>query len=142
MRVTDWMTQQPLRITSDASVTAALALLAMGDVRHLPVVDEHEHVTGILSERDVIGLLAPSVANLAEEFEKATQLQVAEFMNTDVIVLEPEDELSVAIGLFLEHKVGAFPVVKNKKLVGILSYLDVLRAFSEQSSALPSHTTD
>lgn len=131
MRVEEWMTEQPLRITSDASVTAALALLAMGDVRHLPVVDGNEQVVGMLSERDVIGLLAPSVANMAEEFEKAAKLQVAEFMNSDVIVLEPEDDLRLAIELFLEHKFGAFPVVKNEKLVGILSYLDVLQAFEK-----------
>lgn len=134
MKVEQWMTRQPLRIKSDSSVTAALALLAMGDVRHLPVVDDNDHVIGMLSERDVIGLLTPSVANLAEEFEKATKLQVAEFMNADAVVLEPEDELNDAIQMFLEHKFGAFPVVKGDKLVGILSYLDVLNAFATSSS--------
>lgn len=134
MQVAKWMTQQPLRIKSDSSVTAALALLAMGDVRHLPVVDDEDHVIGMLSERDVIGLLAPAVANLAEEFEKATKLQVADFMNAGAVVLEPEDDLQDAARLFLEHKFGAFPVVKDKKLVGILSYLDVLKAFVNASA--------
>lgn len=129
MQVKQWMTQQPLRIKSDSSVTAALALLAMGDVRHLPVVDDDDQVLGMLSERDVIGLLAPSVANLAEEFEKATKLQVSDFMQSGAVVLEPEDELNDAIKLFLEHRFGAFPVVKENRLVGILSYLDVLNAF-------------
>jgi len=55
---------------------------------------------------------------------------VAQLMSADVLTVNPEDELSDAIGLLLEHEIGATPVVEpgSKKLVGIVSYVDASRA--------------
>jgi CBS domain-containing protein len=51
-------------------------------------------------------------------------------MSDDVIAAEPETDVIELITLFLEHKVGAIPVVlpDTRRIVGIVSYIDVLRA--------------
>jgi acetoin utilization protein AcuB len=54
---------------------------------------------------------------------------VAEVMNTDLVTLDPGETLKTAIDTMLEYGVGALPVVDRQRdeLVGILSYVDVLR---------------
>ena len=55
---------------------------------------------------------------------------ISKFMNTAVLSVEPEDELRDVVDLMLENKIGAVPVVEpdSLKLVGIVSYIDVLSA--------------
>jgi CBS domain-containing protein len=49
-------------------------------------------------------------------------------MTGDPITVDEETELTEVIDLMIEHKVGALPVVAEDKLVGIVSYVDVLKA--------------
>ncbi len=54
---------------------------------------------------------------------------VGEVMQGDIVTLDSEDSVSDAIDLLLEHRVGAVPVVDRLgSLVGIVSYVDLLRA--------------
>jgi acetoin utilization protein AcuB len=55
-------------------------------------------------------------------------------MSSDVIFVEPETEVSDVVGLLLEHKVGALPVIRpdTREVVGIISYIDVLRALQDR----------
>ena len=52
---------------------------------------------------------------------------VSKIMTTNVITLDVNNDLSDACRLFLNHKIRHLPIVKNHKMVGILSYNDVLR---------------
>jgi acetoin utilization protein AcuB len=54
-------------------------------------------------------------------------------MSSDVICVEPETDLSDVVALLLEHKIGAIPVVDpdTRAVVGIVSYIDVLRAVQD-----------
>jgi len=54
-------------------------------------------------------------------------------MSLDVIAAEPETELGDIVDVLVAHKVGALPVVHpdTRELVGIISYVDVLRALQD-----------
>ena len=54
-------------------------------------------------------------------------------MSTAVISVGPETEVGEIIGLLLEHKIGALPVVEpgTREVLGIISYVDVLRALQD-----------
>lgn len=127
MQVSEIMTREPLRVRADAPLTAALALLALGDVRHLPVVDD-EGLAGMLSERDVLGFLVPNEKAARERLEESLQRRVFEVMSEDVVTVSPDAEVRAVIDLLLEHRIGAVCVVEGKELVGIVSYVDVLKA--------------
>ncbi len=60
-------------------------------------------------------------------------MPVVNVMSADVIFVEPETELSDVVDLLIESKVGALPVVQpdTRAVVGIVSYIDVLRALRE-----------
>lgn len=127
MRAKDIMTPEPVRIKADATLPEALGLLALADVRHLPVV-EGVRVTGMLSERDVLGLLAPGEE---PSFEQLGARRVRELMSEDVFAVTPETSVRQVIEEMLTHRVGALLVLEDERLEGIVSYVDVLAALRD-----------
>lgn len=131
MLVRDIMTPNPYAMSLRSTVRQLLRSLAEADVRHLPIVDDGALV-GIVSDRDLRGI--SSVVEDALERPGAAQEALAQpassVMTSDVITVHPESDVSEAIDLMIEHRVGALPVVEpdSTKLVGIVSYVDALRA--------------
>lgn len=131
MVVEEIMTKDPVVVQATQSVDEVLSALLELDARHLPVMDGHELV-GIVSDRDLRSFMLPELStldSLADAKERLSQA-VSTLMAGDVLSLEPETEVSEAIDLMLEQKIGAVPVVSKEEgsLVGILSYIDVLKA--------------
>jgi acetoin utilization protein AcuB len=128
------MTTYPVTVTPQATIAEALDLMRDLDIRHLPVVDGGALV-GMLSDRDLaylnVGALLTDQGADALRRELATP--VIKVMRSDVICVEPETELSDVVGLLLEHKIGAIPVIRpdTQAVVGIVSYIDVLRAVQD-----------
>jgi acetoin utilization protein AcuB len=125
MIVQDIMTAVPLSVEVTERLAAARAKLFEADVRHLPVVDRGRLV-GIISERDLPSdLVDPTARGGADRADRP----ISAFMSSDVLSVSPESELDEAIDLMIEHRIGAVPVVDadGDRLVGIVSYVDVLR---------------
>jgi acetoin utilization protein AcuB len=128
------MTTHPVTVTPQATIAEALDLMRDLDIRHIPVV-ESDALVGMLSDRDLpylnVGALLSDQGAAALRRELATP--VIKVMRSDVICVEPETDLSDVIGLLIEHKVGAIPVIEadTRAVVGIVSYIDVLRAVQE-----------
>lgn len=130
MKVVDVMTKDPLTIAPSETVGEAEELMAENGIRQLPVVENRELV-GIITDRDVRSFLAGGSSLLAaNEREQSLGTKVSDLMTTDPLTLEPDDELQNAVELLVEQKVGGVPVVDAKEgLVGIVTYVDVLRCF-------------
>ena len=84
-----------------------------------------------------VGLVPGRVGDLAdhglEAVEKARTSNVGNFMNTDPIRVDPETNVREVVELMLTNRVGAIPVcdLDTGDLLGIVSYVDVLRAVQE-----------
>ena len=134
MTAAELMTPDPVTVTPQASIAEVWDLMRDLDIRHVPVL-ERGTLVGMVSDRDIAHLNLTAVLTLdggtALRDELATP--VIRVMRSDVIAIETETELGDAIALLIEHKVGALPVVRpdSRELVGILSYIDVLRAYQE-----------
>jgi acetoin utilization protein AcuB len=134
MKAQDLMTQNPVTVPPGASVAEAFDLMSELDIRHVPVVEAGELV-GMLSDRDLARF---DIARLltgegAEALRRELATPVVKVMSSDVIVVNPETELSEVVELLVEHKIGAVPVVKTdtREIVGIISYIDVLRGIQD-----------
>lgn len=134
MTARDVMTPRPATVTPHASVAEAWDLMRDLDVRHLPVVQGGELV-GIVSDRDVARLDVARLlaAERGEALERELATPVVKVMSSDVVSVEPDTSLGDVIGLMVEHRIGAVPVVtpEGRGVVGIVSYVDVLAAVQD-----------
>lgn len=131
MIVRDIMTHNPEYVDTDSTVQDILEKMFTLDVRHIPVVHEGELV-GIVSDRDIRDHSLPADDGSQEPPEMNTRLdfRVSEVMSGGVVFINPESTLAEIVELMVETKIGAIPVVEpsSQKLVGIVSYIDVLKA--------------
>jgi len=131
MTARDLMTSDPLTVTPQASIAEVWDLMREVDVRHLPVV-EADALVGMVSDRDLarvdIARLLKAEGAGAVRDELATP--IVRVMSSDVIAVTPDTEIGEVIGLLIDHKIGAVPVVEEetREVLGIISYVDVLRA--------------
>jgi acetoin utilization protein AcuB len=128
MRVGKIMIKEPVTVSPETTVQEAIKIMQELNIRHLPVVRGGQFA-GWLSARDLYGVM------LAAMLEEIT---VGEIMNLDPIVVTPETGLEEAAQLIREHKIGGVPVLSGRKLVGVLTVIDLLSAFLYMLEALES----
>ncbi|MCB0311544.1 MAG: CBS domain-containing protein, partial [Bdellovibrionales bacterium] len=131
MVVKDIMTARPAYVEPDTTVREVITKLFELDVRHLPVVDDGELV-GIVSDRDLRSFSYPMLDDIEVPTEAQARLDapISQIMHGDVASFDPETNVTEVIDFMVENKIGAVPVVDpvEGKLVGIISYIDVLKA--------------
>lgn len=129
MKVVDVMTKDPLTVTLTETIGQADELMNANKIRQLPVVKGKELV-GIVTDRDIRSFLSGSLLESPEVRERALASAVRGVMTTEPITVSPDDDLQEAVELMIEEKVGGIPVVDEAEgLVGIVTYVDILRCF-------------
>jgi acetoin utilization protein AcuB len=129
MKVVDVMTRNPLVMTPTETIGQADEIMAENRIRQLPVVDAGA-LLGIITDRDIRSFLAESSLLDPEQRAKALKTNVREIMTGEPMTLAPDDDLQEAVELLIEQKIGGIPVVDEVEgLVGIVTYVDVLRCF-------------
>ena len=127
------MTENPAFSSPDSSVREVADKMLELDVRHLPIVEDQKLV-GIVSDRDLRSF-SFGVFDHNSQGDEVEYLDtpIREIMHTDLITAEPDTNISEIISFMIESKVGAVPVVDtgDERLLGIISYIDVLRAAQE-----------
>lgn len=127
MLARDIMTTSPICVTIRTRLGEAIEVMHENDIRHLPVLDG-ERLVGILSDRDLRALWDPAL-DVRVGDGRVYDRRVSDFMSSDLITIAEEDDIDTVIDTFLDHKVGAVPVVDaDGTLAGIISYLDILQA--------------
>ena len=139
VKVKERMTRNPTSVTPAEALKDALWKMERGHFRHLPVVDDDGKLIGMLSDRD-IRLIRPSLAFVGKEDATVQlwSLAVQQAAVFDPISVKPETTLKEAAELMMRWHVGGLPVADDQdKLVGIITYTDLLREFvgSQQSDA-------
>lgn len=113
------MTPDVVTISPSASIQDAIGLLVNRRISGLPVVNDNGQLVGIITE----------FALLAMAYDSQVQNDPVErHMTRDVITVEASDQLSQITDQFILHRVRRLPVVRNSRLVGLLSRYDVLNA--------------
>lgn len=121
MLVVERMTADPVSITGEATVEQALAIVAERKLRHLPVVDAQQTLVGIVSEKDLLR------ASCDDPIETV--------MTREVITVTEYTALEEAARIMADHKISSLPVMRNGKLVGIITETDLFSIFLELLAA-------
>ena len=119
-RIRELMTENPKTVSSDATVAEAARVMRDGDVGLVPVVDG-DRLVGTVTDRDI------AIRVVAEERDPNTTT-VRETASTDLVTIDPEQDLDEALRLMAQHQVRRLPVVEEDgRLVGIVAQADVAR---------------
>jgi acetoin utilization protein AcuB len=129
MKVVDVMTKDPLTMSPIETIGQADDLMNTNRIRQIPVVGE-KRLVGIVTDRDIRSFLSGSLLESPEARERALASAVQEIMTSEPITISPDDDLQAAVEVMIEEKIGGIPVVDDTEgLVGIVTYVDVLRCF-------------
>jgi CBS domain-containing membrane protein len=146
MIAADIMTVNVRALRPDETVAAAVDLLADLDIRHVPVVDDDGELVGMVSDRDLRALLGRYDDDPTKAEEAGDGIPVSAIMTRHVVSVNPGTSVEEVVDHLLDERVGALPVVDHEnKLTGIVSYVDVLRAWQQEnqvsgSAILPTLT--
>lgn len=137
-RVKDVMTTDVVSVRETAEYKDIVAVLRELHVSGFPVLDEADHLVGVVSEADLLlkeagqealgGYLSSS--GRRGEQAKAAGLTAAELISTPAVTIGPNDSLAAAARLMHDRHVTRLPVVdQTRRLLGIVSRVDLLSVF-------------
>lgn len=122
----DAMTPWPYIVAPETPLGEAVQMMFEYQIRHLPVVDDHNAVAGMLSESDVRTAVGDPVDYL--NVQGSRKLLVRDAMTYPVVAVAFDRPLLELATAFADSKIGALPIVdKDGALIGIVSYVDALR---------------
>lgn len=130
MQIAELMSTTLITTPPSTPVVEARALMTEKRIRHLLVVND-SRLVGIVTDRD-IRLNLPSPATSLSVWELnylLAQLTVEKVMTRAVRTIAPDRDVREAARLMAEQKIGALPVVKDGRPVGIVTETDMLHAF-------------
>ena len=128
--VKDWMTSNTITVSSNSTLPDAYWLMLNNKLRRVPVM-ENDALVGMVTLGDLrrgdppVGL----DLDLFKTVDKLSKMTVHQVMSRDLHTISPTELLVDAAHLMLKHSIRVLPVLDEKKLVGIISRSDILRAF-------------
>ena len=143
MKVAELMNTKLYTVAPDDSVEGAVRMLQERGVRHLLVLAKNELV-GILSDRDLKRAMDPTkrkrkkMLNLGGLFFLLEPILVREIMTKNPTTVGPDTTAQEAAIIMVNNRIGALPVVRNGKLIGIVTESDLLRCFASLGSPAPA----
>lgn len=114
-RADSGMIYDPITITKEATVAQALRLMRENRIGGIPVVDDENHLIGIITNRDL-------------RFQSDLNVPVEQIMTADKLITTDKTDLDEAKKILLQNKIEKLPVVdKENHLVGLITYRDITK---------------
>ncbi len=151
MKVSEIMTQEVLSVKRDTSVNEVAQVMGAKDISGVPVVDDENHVVGIITELDLIvrntrlemprfievmdwgriPLQRPGHAK--EKLRHMLGTQAADIMTEEVVTIGPDAPVEDLAELMVKRRVNPVPVVDAEgQLIGIVSRADIVDMMAAQ----------
>ena len=137
MLVRDRMSKHPLTVGMNQTVSETHKYMQEQKVRHLPVIDKSGVMIGLVTEDDLLKAEPSSATSLSvwEIHSLLNKITTRDVMTRDVITTSEDTPIEEAAQQMLEHKIGCLPVMRDDRLVGIITESDIFRTFMELFSA-------
>ncbi len=133
MYISEYMTPDPITVSSDMLLPEARRILNTFNIRHLPVVDRQKKLIGIITDRDLRSAYPSSVSLKHDQimaFAQVEKTTVADIMTTTCSALSADASLDDALLLFDREKIGGIPILSDEGVVlGFFSILDLIAAY-------------
>ena len=154
MKAKDVMKTGVISIRDNGSVDEAVKLMLDNHISALPVLDSHARLVGLISEGDVIRLMRDGKTQRrswwlelfagegdARDFVKARSHRVADVMTRDLVTVDEGTPVGEIAKTLETRRIKRVPVLRDDKMVGIVSRADLVRALAQSTAGkLPSPT--
>ncbi len=156
MRVRDVMTPNVISVKADESILKAARLMLQNRISGLPVVDGHGVLVGMVTEGDFLRrselgtsrqrpkwlefLAGPG--RLASEYVHQSGRKIAKVMTPRPVTVGEGDSLETVVQLMERRRVKRLPVVRNGRMVGIISRANLMHALASLARETPAATAD
>ncbi len=118
MLVKDIMTTQVLTVQDTASLKEVIKLLVEIDISGLVVVNDLGEVVGVITGKDVL---------VAFDYLQQIKAPIKDYVSNGAISVTEDVTVEEAARILVQNNILRLPVLKDKKLVGIISRRDILR---------------
>ena len=137
MKVKDLMTTDVKRCSPETNLAEAAKIMWEGDCGAVPVTDEHDHVIGVITDRDICIAAATRPRTEGE-------IPVKDVISTAAYTCAPSDDVRAALETMKARKIRRLPVVEQGgRLVGIVSIHDIAaRSRSRSADVSPDSVLD
>ena len=127
--VRNWMTSNPIIISSHCTLPEAYWLMVNNKIRRLPVVDQ-DVLVGIVTLEDLRGKIPSILIGMdpVRASDMLTKLPICQVMAENPKTIPVDETLVEAARLMLSYKISALPVMDGSRLVGIITESDIFRA--------------
>jgi CBS domain-containing protein len=165
MRIREIMTRRVFSVRPEDSILQAGELMLQNDISGLPVVDSGGRVVGVVTERDFMRCAAPcgdvrprwlevliGRMQLSNSALQRCESRVADVMTRNPVTATEEMPIEDVVRLMDTHRIKRVPIVRDGRLVGIISRIDLMRALvrsiraghsaAESHEALRSHMAE
>jgi CBS domain-containing protein len=151
MKIKDVMTKKPVSLKPTDTLHDVLRVLVNKKISGCPVINAQKNVVGIVTQSDILKmvdmysniqktddvfsiietLLTSEDESLRKEVRRMKSRKVKDFMKKNIITIDINDDLYKAARLINKNNIDRLPVVRSKKLVGIITKKDILRVLEK-----------
>lgn len=131
MIISDYMSKNPICVSTDTSVTEARAIMGREKISKLPVLDKNSNLVGIITKND-LAKASPSAATTLDIYEMGyllSKLKVEKVMTKNPVTVSPGEVIEEAARIMADKEIGCLPVVEDDVLVGIITESDIFKQF-------------
>jgi CBS domain-containing protein len=158
MTASDVMTREVTTVSPDTPVQEIATLLYTRRISGVPVVDSNQRVVGMVSEGDLmahsgavgeepqqrswwLGLFSDS-SRSAESYSRSHARTAADIMSSSVIAASEDQPLPEIARMLEKNRIKRVPVLRDGKLVGIISRANLLQALAVSPPVAPASADD
>lgn len=137
MLVSRRMSSPVITVSENTPIMEALELMRRQNIRRTPVVDKKGRMIGIVSDNDLQNA-GPSEATTLSVWEVnylLAKLLVKNVMTKDVLTVTEDTPIEEAAYIMSENQIGSLPVMRGKKIVGLITETDLFKTFLELMGA-------
>lgn len=120
-----YMSSDLVTFSPEMDLHRAIRLLLKHRISGAPVIDGQGRLVGILTKKDCLKIA------FSASYHQEWGGRVADYMSTDVQTVDARSDVVEVAELFLNSRFRRFPVMRNGRLVGVISRHDVLRALDD-----------
>ncbi|GAA0444729.1 CBS domain-containing protein [Lentibacillus halophilus] len=146
MKINEIMITDVIFVHEDTTIEQLLKILVNNKIGGLPVIDETDHLKGMISDGDIIRHLQPKgrtiydmfslvIVNEHEDFKNKLKSSIEHraknIMKKNIFTVHPDDDIEEVISIFSGYHFKKIPVInEHKQVIGVVSRGDIIRSIS------------